>query len=46
MPVYETEKTSPEDRYEKLRKLNPRQFCELFIRSLRGEKFDEMVDKL
>lgn len=34
------------DRYEKLRKLNPRQFDELYARNLSGENFDEMVDKL
>ena len=33
-------------RYEALRKLTPRKFSELHVRNLRGENFDEMVDKL
>jgi len=46
MPVYDPSAKSPKDRYEKLRKLNVRQFAELFERNLRGENFDEMVDAL
>jgi len=46
MPVYDPSAKSPEDRYEKLRKLNPRQFDELYARNLRGENFDKMVDNL
>lgn len=34
------------DRYEKLRKLNPRQFDELWQENMRGKPFDELVDKL
>ena len=35
------------DRYEKLRKLNPRQFDELWQESVRGKfTFNELVDKL
>ena len=35
------------ERYEKLRKLNPRQFAELKQRNIAGEgKFDELVDML
>jgi hypothetical protein len=34
-------------RYEKLRKLNPRQYADLWQRNLTGEKrFDEWVDEL
>lgn len=33
-------------RYEKLRKLSPRQFDELYARNLKGEFFDDMVDSL
>jgi len=33
-------------RYEKVRKLNPRQFTELFMSTLDGKPFDEMVDEL
>lgn len=33
-------------RYEKIRKLNPRQFTELCKRNLKGEYFDNMVDEL
>lgn len=35
------------ERYEKLRKLNPRQFTELYERNIRGEgRFDDLVDQL
>lgn len=34
------------DRYEALRKLNTRQFSELYARNLAGERFDDMVDAL
>lgn len=34
------------DRYEKLRKLSPRQYAELHERSLHGEHFDDLVDRL
>lgn len=37
---------SPADLYEKLRKLSPAQFTELYKRNLLGENFDEMVDAL
>ena len=33
-------------RYERLRRLNPRQFAELHQRNLAGERFDDMVDAL
>jgi len=33
-------------RYEELRKLNVRQFAELFERNIAGENFDKMVDEL
>lgn len=33
-------------RYEELRKLNPRQFAELYARNMNGENFDLMVDEL
>ena len=34
-------------RYEKLRKLNPRQFAELYERNIKGEGlFDDLVDAL
>ena len=34
-------------RYEKLRKLSPRQFADLYQRNLNGEgHFDDLVDKL
>ena len=33
-------------RYERLRRLNPRQFAELHQRNLAGECFDDMVDAL
>lgn len=46
MPVYDPSAKPPTDRYEKLRKLNVRQFTELHKRNLSGENFDEMVDKL
>ena len=46
MPIYYTSAESPESRYEKLRKFNVRQFAELYERNLKGENFDEMVDKL
>ena len=35
------------DRYEKLRRINPKDFSELWLRSLEGdETFDELVDAL
>lgn len=34
------------DRYEKIRRLNPRQFGELWQRNLKGENFDDMIDAL
>lgn len=34
------------DRYEVLRKLNPRQFAELYQRNIKGESFDRLVDEL
>ena len=33
-------------RYERLRKIKPRQFKELHKRNLAGENFDDMVDQL
>ena len=33
-------------RYERLRRLNPRQFAELHQRNLAGERFDDLVDAL
>lgn len=33
-------------RYERLRRLDPRQFAELHQRCLAGERFDDMVDAL
>ena len=33
-------------RYEAIRKLNPRQFDELYRRNIAGENFDTMVDQL
>lgn len=33
-------------RYERLRRLNPRQFAELHQRNLAGERFDHLVDAL
>lgn len=33
-------------RYEALRKLNPIQYFELWYKNLKGENFDEMVDKI
>jgi len=36
MPVYDPSEKSPEDLYEKVRKLNAQQYSELFSRSLRG----------
>lgn len=32
--------------YEVLRKLNPRQYTELYKKNLAGENFDDMVTKL
>lgn len=32
-------------RYEKIRKMNARQFAELYQRNLAGEVFDDLVDK-
>lgn len=52
MPIYDPSHKELHDfklgyeRYEKLRKLNARQFSELYERNIRGENFDEMVDKL
>lgn len=34
------------NRYEKLRKLSPKDFGVLYNRSLRGDDFDDLVDKL
>ena len=35
------------ERYEKLRKLNPRQFYELYSESIKtGKRFDDLVDEL
>lgn len=34
------------ERYEKVRKLNPRQFRELWDRNMKGERFDDLVDGL
>jgi len=35
------------DRYEKIRKLNLRQFTEIYNQTIAtGEKFDDLVDKL
>jgi hypothetical protein len=34
------------ERYEKLRKLSPRNFMELWHRSLGGERFDDLVDRI
>ncbi len=33
-------------RYEALRRVNPRQFMDLWNRNLKGEKFDALVDDL
>lgn len=33
-------------RYERLRRLDPRQFAELHQRNLAGERFDDLVDAL
>lgn len=33
-------------RYEKLRKLNPREFKDLWEKALKGSHFDSLVDKL
>jgi len=33
-------------RYKKLRRLNVRQFSELYERNLAGENFDQMVDEM
>lgn len=34
-------------RYEKLRKLNPRQFEELYLKNIQtGQKFDDLVDEI
>ncbi len=33
-------------RYEVLRCLNPREFTELYMRGVAGERFDDMVDDL
>lgn len=33
-------------RYEALRKLTPRQFSELYMRNLKGENFDQMINEL
>ena len=34
-------------RYEKLRKLNPRQFEELYLKNIQtGKKFDDLVDEI
>ena len=49
MPIYQPESNSQDKAalYEKLRKLNPREFAELHERNLRGEdSFDELVSRL
>ena len=33
-------------RYEALRRVNPRQFMDLWNRNLKGERFDDLVDEL
>lgn len=33
-------------RYEALRRVNPRQFMDLWNRNLKGERFDALVDEL
>lgn len=33
-------------RYETVRKLNPRQFREIWDRNLRGERFDDIIDQI
>lgn len=33
-------------RYERLRRLNPRQFADLFERNLKGERFDDLIDQM
>jgi flagellar motor switch protein FliG len=40
------EKTIGHDRYERLRKLNPRQFQEIYSRALSGVNFDRLVDEI
>ena len=35
-----------EERYEKLRKLQPREFGELWAKNFNGRAFDELVDEL
>ena len=49
MPIHQPESRSPDKAalYEKLRKLNPREFAELHERNLRGEgSFDDLVSRL
>ena len=49
MPQYrpESKHIDKAELYEKLRKLNPRQFCELFETHLKGDvSFDDLVAKL
>ena len=49
MPIHQPESNSQDKAalYEKLRKLNPREFAELHERNLRGEgSFDDLVSRL
>ena len=49
MPIHQPESMSPDKAalYEKIRKLNPREFAELHERNLRGEgSFDDLVSRL
>ena len=49
MPIFQPENKSQDKAalYEKLRKLNPREFAELHERNLRGEgSFDDLVSRL
>lgn len=49
MPIHQPESKSQDKAalYEKLRKLNPREFAELHERNLRGEgSFDDLVSRL
>ena len=49
MPIFQPENKSQDKAalYEKLRKLNPREFAELHERNLRGDgNFDELVSQL
>ena len=49
MPIYKTEIKAQDKAalYEKLRKLNPREFADLYERNIRGEgNFDDLVNLL